>query len=166
MLKTNPDNPFRNDRNNLYAKELFVEFNTVPGVARYTLQPHDYRGCQSLKRLYLEAMDVTEYLFATQYFDGWEHWRQLSETKWLSPYVEQWRRELALKVEATALAKLIATATGDTKDSFQAQKAVLDRYKTKARVGRPNKEVLETAAEIAGNDRLEEDFERIMGLAN
>jgi hypothetical protein len=167
--KTDPDNRFRNDNNNLYARELFVEFNTKPEVCLYTLKDHDYRGYPSLKRLYLEDRDVTEYLFATRYFDGWNHWEQLAKTAWLSPYVAQWRNELALLLEAEQIDRLIATSAGTSKEAFAAQKYLADKFGRKVITrGRPSKEeVSRVAKEMAlETSTLEEEAQRVFGKPN
>lgn len=165
IVKTDPNNPFRNEHNNLYAKQLFIEFNTLPGIALYTLQPHDYRGCLSLYRLFMEMSDDSEYTFAKTYFDGWRHWESLCKSHWFRPYIEQWREELALKTKAEAIqtAKRISLAGG--KDALTAAKYVAERGwdKTPARRGRPTKEkvILQDEQSI-----LEDDLIRIRGDLN
>jgi hypothetical protein len=169
-VKTDPDNPYRNEQNNLYGKELFVEFNTKPGVARYTLKDHEYKGCPSLKQLFLQTRDTTEYLFATQYFDGWQHWEQLSKTVWLSPYVTQWRTELNLLLEAEQVARLIKTSEGTSKEAFAAQKYLRDLFGRKVGPGRgrpSNEEVAKAAKAIAEEQgTLEEEAARVFGPVN
>lgn len=165
--KTDPNNKFRNSLNKLYGKELFVEFNTVPGVALYTLQKHDYLGCLSLYRLYIEMADLSEYDFANKYFDGWKHWEMLSAAGWLKPYIEEWRQELEVKIKARAIANVIAISNSDGKDKLSASKYIAERgweKKTTRRVGRPEKEpdVLTDAQKIYEEELLEEDAKRVL----
>ncbi len=169
--KTDPNNKFRNDNNNLYARELFVEYNTKPEVCLYTLRDHDYRGFPSLKRLYLETRDATEYLFANQYLEGWAHWEALAKTAWLSPYVTVWRQELALLLEAEAIARMHVTATGTSKEAFAAQKYLADYYAKKTSGhsrGRPSKAEVEKAAKAIAQETstLEEEATRVFGSVN
>lgn len=171
-IKTDPDNKFRNDQNNLYSKELFVEFNTKPGVALYTLKDHDYKGCLSLKQLYLDCRDTTEYSFATRYFDNWKHWENLAKTTWLSPYVAEWRKELTLLLESEAIAKMRVTAEGTSKEAFAAQKYLADRYGKKpperSPRGRPTKAEISQAARTMVDEAntLEEEARRVLGTVN
>lgn len=167
FIKTDPNNPFRNDQNRLYGRELFLEFNTIPGVARYTLKDHDYQGCQSLKQLFLSARDTTEYLFANQYFDGWQHWDNIQKQAWMAPYVTQWRNELALLLEAEQIARLIKTSEGTSKEAFAAQKYLRDLFGKKAGPGRgrpSNEEIQKAARQIADESQtLAEEAERVFG---
>lgn len=170
--KTDPTNRFRNGQNNLYSKELFLEFNTLPGVALYTLKNHDYQGLPSLYKLYLSQSDLHEYNFAVQYFEGWPHWEALCKTGWFKPYIESWRSELAVKIEAQAVARIVDIAARGGKDALQANKWLADYQgtgKTRTGRGRPLK-----AADVAllnrkiieDQNRLEDDFDRIIGKTN
>lgn len=167
--KTDPTNRFRNDNNNLYSKELFIELNTKPDIALYTLKTHDYQGFPSLYLRYLSKNDPHEYDFALEYFEGWRHWEALSSTGWFSPYITSWREELAVKIQAQAIARIVRVAQSDTKDSAAANRYLAERaWETKVK-GRPTKvpdAKKEASRILAEQSQLEDDFTRILGKAN
>lgn len=81
--------------------------------AVYTIQDQD-TDKKSLKKLYLEMGDPTEYLFASAYFGSYYNWKQmlLQTGNKLSPVtldevVEEWRVELAEKLKAEAIRSII-----------------------------------------------------------
>jgi hypothetical protein len=160
---------FRNSTNGRYLKGLFFEQTLADkSSVVYTLKDWDHEGFPSLYRLYMEMEDLTEYEFANKYLDGWEHWEMLNACEWFKPYVERWRKELTLKVQARALKALRAEAQSSSKNSFVANKFLVDRgwvdksEKSHGR-GRPSKDEVKKAADaIALHDkRLEEDLQRL-----
>ena len=73
----------------------------------FTLKDHDLDdGTPSLKRLYLQAMDPSEFSFAEEVFGTYLHWQKLIECTWFQPYLEQWRKELDLKLQSEAIKKM------------------------------------------------------------
>jgi hypothetical protein len=66
----------------------------------YTLKSEDHQGFKSLKKLYLDEEDITEYRFANKYLDSYEHWKILLKCTWFKPLVESWREELKLKLQS------------------------------------------------------------------
>ena len=111
------------------TRGLIAEYVTitkdVEDRAPYTIKPQDteIRGVirTSLKRLYLEMGDPTEYLFATKYFDGYPHWQsvlKVPSTGWGGPafeeVVDSWRLELAAKMKAEAAAAIIKMSKKDS----------------------------------------------------
>lgn len=137
---------------------------------KFTLKDQDHAGYPSLYRLYMETNDPTEYIFATQYLGGWEHWERLCECSWFQPYVTRWRKELDLRFRAHALQNIRAIADSDAKDKLTANKILLSyapKGEAKGR-GRPSKaEVQQEAKRMAQEQRnLKEDFERIGGGLN
>jgi hypothetical protein len=159
-------NKFRNSNNRQYLKGLFYEeVNEDKSTVIYTLKDEDHKGFPSLYRLYMETGDPTEYEFAVTHLDGWSHWEALTACTWFKPYVERWRRELAIKLKSQALAKVREMAK-EGKDVFAANKFLLDKgWEEKPGKGRPNKEQIKKAAdEIAQHEkRVSQDFERILG---
>lgn len=116
---------FRDDRGAFFTQALFLEL-AYDKRALYTLQHDDriYEGewYPSIRRLYVETMDPTEYEFAKRYFFSWEHWQRIAANKALADEVEAWRAELAAALRAAAVSKIVAQA--DT--SFQAAKWLAD----------------------------------------
>lgn len=95
----------------------------------YTLKPEDHKGYPSLKRLYLEQEDTTEYTFANRYLFDYSHWLDLCRTSWFKPIAAQWKEELRLKLEARYLETLKEIAAGGGKEGLQATKILLERNK-------------------------------------
>lgn len=120
-------------------------------------------------KYYLDIDDPTEYTFITRYIGTLEDWDTLCTNSWLKPVITQWRRELELKIKSKALRALREVALGDTRDSFVANKYLLDNIDNftfsslKKGRGRPSKqEVLAEATKIAlEENRLREDFKII-----
>lgn len=106
----------------------------------------DIDGLISLKRIYLECLDPTEYRFAVGLFKDPRHWKHLCGLDWFAPYVERWRWELRAKLRAQAVDNLIrlsednlaAIKTLATEDFIY--QSYLDESPVKKRVGRPNKD--------------------------
>lgn len=163
-------NRFRNSNNVRFLKELFFETAVNRDNVLYTLKNEDHEGYPSLYRLFMESNDPTEYQFATQYLDGWEHWKILSECTWFKPYVQKWREELNIKIRSEVWAKVIKKASGTDKDALSAAKMVEDVFgdrKTGNARGRPSKAEIKANAEkmAAEASRLEDDLARISNPA-
>ena len=124
---------------------LFYEAEYDLTFAQYTWGPEDKekdgKFLKSLKKLYLEMEDTTEYEFATTYFIDYPHWQRLVNNKAVRTHIDQWRTELELKLRARAARSMIEQAD---KGNFNAAKWVADRG-WEAKRGRPSKE--EVAAE-------------------
>lgn len=112
-----------------YSEEAIYTFKEVD---------HFYNGktYPSLKRLFLEESDPTEYTFATKYLLGWKHWQRMNENKLLRKHFDEWREELEVKLRSEAVRQAIAHAASGT---FQAAKWVADRGWATRGAGRPSK---------------------------
>ena len=164
-----PPNKFRSTVNSRLLKGLFFEQTLADKTSCvYTLKDIDHEGLPSLYRLYMETDDPTEWDFANKHLDGWEHWEMLTACAWFKPYVERWRKELELRMKSKALARIKAEAKLTTKESFQANKYLLEKGwepkdgQAKGR-GRPTKDDIKKAASEAASQekRLSEDMERM-----
>lgn len=161
---------FRNSTNSRYLKGLFFEQTLADkSSVVYTLKDQDHLGYPSLYRLYMETNDPTEYKFATEHLDGWEHWEMLCQCTWFQPYVQRWRRELELRMKSEALSRIMREAKTNSRDSFTANRYLLEKgweVKEKNTKGRPSKDqIREAAHEIASTrSRIDEDFERLNSL--
>lgn len=167
-VKTDPNNPFRNSTNNLYSKQLFVEWAGVDNpIAMYTLKRHTWQGKPSLYQLYMDMSDVSEYTFAKTYFEGWKHWELLTSANWFTPYITEWRAELAVKIQSEAIARIKEIGEKGGKDALTANRYIAERGWEKPsanRRGRPSKFKVDPVvlAKKLDEDRLDEDFERVM----
>jgi hypothetical protein len=150
---------FRDDRTGNYlTQSLFLELTyDKPDAAIYTLKDADYehngKTYVSIKRLYLEIADPTEYEFATTCLGGWGHWKRLcTKTTNLHPHIEEWREELEIKLRSQGVKGMIHEATSMGKSAVAASKWLADKGWVKSGVGRPAKK--ERDAEKARKDNV------------
>lgn len=116
-----PKNHFRHPETYAWITSgLFWE--TAAGMkeyAIYTLKEYDYdwngKTYKSLRKCYLECNDPTEYVFANEYFGGWEHWQRIQKSKKydLVTAIESWRKELAVKLMSTGVKQMIEHSFGE-----------------------------------------------------
>lgn len=155
------------------TKGLFYEL-TLPEDRKemgtsWTLKEHDLQAdgkvYKSMKKLFIEMEDVTEYDFAIAALGSYKHWERVTESPILKPHIEQWRKELNLKLKAKAMKSIIKSATVDEKLSFQAMKYLADNeyIDKKNKRGRPSKEELnaELKREVEMSKSFKDDAERI-----
>lgn len=111
----------------------------------------------SLRRIYLEYNDPTEYQFASEIFRSTYHWKHLTNLKWFKPYVEEWRKTLGEKLKGVGIQKLVELANGlDPKFALQAAKWLAEgNFEERLGKGRPSK------AEVATSLKRELDIEKI-----
>jgi DNA repair exonuclease SbcCD ATPase subunit len=162
---------FRNSLNNkLVTVGLFLEHtNDIRnGFAIYTLKDQDHRiGDRfylALKPKYLELEDITEYEFATTYFENWTHWERILNVPELRKHIDQWRKELELKIKAKALKRLMKEAAEGGKEATSINKFLVQRgYVDKDTKGRPSKQAIKEEAERLASleQSLNEDLARI-----
>ncbi len=161
---------FRDSQHRYITQSLFKETASNPEFVIYTLKEDDYtmpdgRVLPSIKKLYLDFNDPTEYLFATTCFATWPHWKRIAKNKQLTPYIEEWRAELAYKIRAIGLREIILRAQTDT-SSTAARFLATEGWKPNRKAGAPTK------AEKQGHlrdeqrieDELDKDFERVKPL--
>lgn len=138
------------------TQSLFLEIGYTSNSV-YTLKEvdHEYEGriYPSLKKLYLELEDTTEYEFANKYLLGWKHWQRIAENKALKPFVTEWREELELKLRSRAVKQMMELASGG---SYQASKWLADRGWDTRGAGRPTKADKEKMSAIA--DKIDSEY--------
>ena len=139
------------------TQALFLECGYNEQYVVYTLKEkdHEWKGVvyPSLKRLYLEMEDATEYEFAATHLLGWKHWQRLYENKLLKNHIDEWREELEYKLRSRATQQMLALAASG---SYQAAKWVLDRGWSNRAAGRPSK--AEQEAHKAQDARISDEF--------
>ena len=125
------------------TQSLFLELG-YGADSLFTLkdQDHEHEGktYPSLKRLYLEFEDPTEYEFANTVLLGWRHWQRMCENKVIRKHIDEWREELEVKLRSQAIRDAIQEAK---KGHFQAAKWVADRGWSTRGAGRPSKADIE-----------------------
>lgn len=141
------------------TQSLFLEARYEKEFAVYSLKDDDWTldgvVYPSLKKLFIELEDVTEYEFANRYLLGWQHWKRLNNNNLLAHHFEEWREELELKVRAQAVRDIISLSAGES-GGFQAAKWLADRGWEKRGAGRPSKEENEKNKRI--QSRLDDEF--------
>lgn len=121
------------------TQSLFLEFGYNTQYAIFTTNDEDkiYDGkvYTSLKRLYLEIGDPTEYKFAKTCLLGWRHWKRLCENKIFKPFVTEWRDELEVMIRSEGILNILE----QSESNYQAAKWMSDRGWDKRSAGRPSK---------------------------
>lgn len=145
------------------TQSLFLEIGYLD-TAVYTLkdQDHTHNGKQypSLKRLYLETEDPTEYEFANKYLLGWKHWLRLCENKAIRKEIDEWRDELEVKLRSRGVRYTLQAAKGG---NYQAAKWLSDRGWDTRGAGRPTKIEVERERKIQADisDEFKADVIRL-----
>lgn len=134
----------------------------------FTLKAEEHQGLPSLKQIYLQYRDPTEYTFAMGVLGSWQHWELLCELSWFAPFVEEWRKELAVLLQSEAAAAalgVLSDAGAPAATKMQAARYVAEQgWKPKATKGRPKKEDIEKETKRIAETRAtwEDDYQRIM----
>jgi hypothetical protein len=142
------------------TQALFLELGYNEKYAMFTLKEQDHiwngKTYPSLKRLYLETEDPTEYEFATKYLLSWNHWKRIVDNKVIGRYIAEWRDELEVKLRSRAVRDIQRLCESES-GSYQAAKYLADRGWDKRPAGRPSKEEQEKRMAIAHH--IETEFE-------
>ena len=152
------------------TRSLFKETIDPTSIAsgwtpEFTLKEQDDDGLPSMRRLYMDIGDPTEYQFAMDVLGSWEHWCKMCESKWFSEHVEKWRAELETKLRSDAVMDLVEIAKAGTGQSTQAAKWLAEgRWKEASerkatKRGRPSKAEVRGALREEVEARTEEDEE-------
>jgi hypothetical protein len=151
-LKIDKDK-MKGEQGKAITQGLFLELQYSP-TSMYSLKEEDceFRGKKfpSIKRLYLEEEDPTEYIFANKYFLNWKHWDRICANRLIWKYIDEWRKELDLRLKSKGVRVLINQATHPSKNSFAAAKWLVDAGYDIRRKGRPSKKEIEHDENIQG----------------
>ena len=151
---------FKSDGGQWLTQSLFLEYQYQTDTACFTLTDDDkeYKGVvyPSIKKIYMEAADPTEYQFANSVLGGWDHWLKMIENKWILSHVKRWRDELEVSIRSSAILGI-----RDMVDNFQAQKYIADKGWDKNSVGRPKKDREDQFRDARIEDELRETVERM-----
>lgn len=148
------------------TQSLFLELGYRP-EAIYTLKDEDfvYEGkyLPSIKQLYLDIGDPTEYAFANKCFTGWTQWQRIVANKQMTKIVEQWRFELEVKIRSEGVRSAKSQAR---KGSWQATKWLSERGWDQRGAGRPTKDQVEHERKVqaAVTNEFEEDAARLRAV--
>jgi len=171
-IKHLKENNFKDSTGKYRTQSLFIEYRDRNGnyapiynLKNYDQTDHDGNLIRSLKNLYLDLGDITEYEFANLYFDGWDHWQRVCNNAYLKKEIDNWRFELELKMKAEAIRAIraIAKDEGD-KGQLSAAKYIAEKgWETKR--GRPSKEEIAKERKINANlhSIVDDEYERLIG---
>ena len=143
----------------------------------YTMKDYDHtilvdgeeRVLPSIKRLFVEMEDITEYHFANEYFDNYQHWKKVRSTTWFQPLYEEMKEELTLKLQARALKKIRDLEDHPDKGWMVNKYLLEEGYKDKKDTrGRPSKARIKEEADklFKDKDDINEDYERLVQRPN
>lgn len=168
---------FKDSQSNRWiTKGLFYELNygeLLMPWTNFTLkdQDHTYQGrtYTSLKKLYMETEDPTEYDFATKHLGGWDHWKMICACPWFEEHLEAWRSELQLKLQSRALKNLMFEAENNGKNAYDANKFLIAKgylpkeTKLPGKRGRPSKDEVKAEAQrqLELDNRIKDDMKRL-----
>lgn len=151
-------------------KEMWNQMGANPDLkAVFVLKGDvDRDGLISLKRIYLEIGDPTEYRFAKTVFHDYRHWGFLSKRSWMAPFIKEWRNELKAKIRSAAIDAMITMSSDNlaalksiaTEDFVYVSFIDQENYKKSGNRGRPMKD---RPVEVIPEATFEADASR-MGL--
>lgn len=161
------NNRFKDNVGKWFTQSLFLETkygaNSDVCAPIFTLKDNDYKGLISLKRVYLELRDPTEYRIATEWLGGWQHWKALCSSVWFMKNLTVWREELEVKMKAENLKKMYEIAQSSGAVAKDAAKFFINR-EWEVKRGRPSKE--EKARQLRINSQVTEQVENDFKLLN
>lgn len=156
---------FKDTAGKYITQNLFLEhsYDTEKAVYTFADEDKEYNGViyPSLRKLYLEIADPTEYEFANTYLWGWEHWQRIAANKVLLERIERWREELEVKIRSQAVGSMLKMTSGN----FNAAKWAADGHWNVKR-GRPSKEEQERERKLRERalNELTEDSSRVIDI--
>lgn len=162
--------PYKNDSNQRYSKQLFLEmWRTLPIDLRsveppFTLNyPRDGYIC--LREEYIKDGDPTGYKTAMRIFGEFAYWEYLCGIGWFRQAKETWDRELDAKLKSEGISKIRELAKGEDPKALNAAKflATLEYKKGVSKRGRPSSEEVEgkLKEEARARTDVDEDAARI-----
>jgi hypothetical protein len=147
------------------TQSLFREFYIKDLEPLWSLKDEDSQGIlPSLKTLYMECEDPTEYEFAMQAFGSWQHWIKIKSSAAIKAYIEDWPIELEVSLRSKGI-RLVTQEALNGKSKFNAAKFLAEGQWKKAdnKRGRPSKEELHRELKIAAklDSEIGEDAARL-----
>ena len=145
------------------TQSLFWEMNVTSMPPLFSLKDYDHtvKGVTypSLKKIFLEVADPTEYEFAIAIFGSWPHWQRICSNRMIGDVIAAWREELQIKLVSEAVKNVAKQAA---KGSVQASTWLAKRSWETSR-GRPSKIEVDKEKRIAAgvNMEIDEDMERL-----
>jgi hypothetical protein len=134
---------FKNAAGKWLNKALFFELTGAHRPhACFTLKDADHTDPSgkvflSLKRLFLESDDPTEYKFATEHLGSWAHWKDMQTQDDIALHIIEWREERDVRLQSLGIKVMVKMAASG--ENYHAAKYLADQGWITAR-GRPSKQ--------------------------
>lgn len=115
--------------------------NEAEEPAPYYLGSFDVPGKVSVRQMYMDAADLSDYEFAMELVGAWEHWEVIRDSSWFKPYHERYRAELEAKIRSQAINRYAQAAKAGDPGALKwfADKAWNKGSDEKRGKGRPSK---------------------------
>jgi hypothetical protein len=145
------------------TQALFLEVEYNEKYAYFTINDDDktYKGkvYPSLKKMYMQIGDPTEYQFAMTCLLGWKHWQRMKANGKLATMFDEWAEELEVMLRSNALMSINEIS----EENFQAAKYITEKGWDKRSAGRPTKDKKEREDRIVDNMNADfaDDFKRL-----
>ena len=158
--------PCKDDAGKWLTLALFWEERHAKYNPSFTLKGYDLEKdgviYPSLKNIFMEYADPTEYSFAIEVLGGWEHWQTMQRSYKLAPIFQTWRDELEIKLRSEALKAMRRSVVEDGSKGVAAAKYLAEKGWEKTR-GRPSKDELAREEKVRTSIKadLDEDAERL-----
>lgn len=149
------------------TQSLFVESSHKPEQVILSLSEYDKKvkgkKVPSLRKIYMEIADPTEYEFAMHVFGSWRIWERITGNKLLMKHIQGWRDELEVKLRSQAVRALVDTATAEGAKGTTAAKYIAEKGWVKRKAGAPSNEEKERELKIQidMDDELKDIADRI-----
>lgn len=177
----------RGDNYKFRTESLFLEYNNSKAVPVFTLTLEDKikvgpvtgpegdlaesdvpRMYMAIKPIYMKyAYDPTEYAFVENVIGCWAHWEIILNTNKLLPYIEDWRREAAVKRKSMAIRQIIEQSKQEGPSGLAASKWIAEeKWIEKSSVGKPTAHSKQLKNEMNAllSKEIEEDIKRLKML--
>lgn len=101
---------------------MFVEFQALSHCEKgpfFTLKECCYNGYPSLKEIYLNFEDPTEYEFANAVLGSWDVWEGIADKSvTCKPVIAKWRRELEIRLRAKGISRISHLSKESSNDNI------------------------------------------------
>jgi len=157
---------FIDSRGHCLTQGLFWEYRHPDYEPTFCLKEDDVerqgKMYISMRRLYLEIGDVTEYEFAKQVLGSWDHWQKIQKSSLLMEHINEWRIELEIKLRSQAIGAMKTVAIEGGDKGISSAKWIAEG-KWKGARGRPSKEEVTRERKIhAGIETdINDDYDRM-----
>jgi hypothetical protein len=157
----------KDSRGRYRTQSLFEEFKSITPAYEplWTLKELKQEGglLPSLRDLYMEISDPTEYAFAMEAFGSYKQWLKIKNNKSIMVWIDDWAFELEVKIRSEGI-RGVAEEAKSGKAKFNASKAMAEGFWSKhSQRGRPSKAEIERERKIAAklDSEFIEDADRI-----